>query len=318
MYSVRSFLITVAVSLLLFGVIAYYATGFVMDLVFRDDEEYTPPLVDMIDPSDELNASGTINLLLVVTDQYVYRPSPGGAVESQFNQLADAELRNHDTTIEFITLVSFNSITRQVMVTALPGNLFVKANAAKLDLNSAYYFSQNNLYDLTSEYFEQSISSLLGIQVDYSGYVDIDDFVEVADNLGGIEVECPEDAKNIGITAGKHKLRSDHLYYLLTQNSYADPANRTQFIVNLCQAVLDRITDEAHSQTVYSDFERINKVLTTDFNQATLSEYKDLIFSYSKYEIKTPIAIGSFVNSGNELYFDPDRMATQNLFKQYK
>ena len=318
MYSVRSFLITVAASLLLFGVIAYYATGFVMDMVFRENDVDTPPAVDLTDPSDEWNASGTVNLLLVVTDQYVYRPSPGGAVESQFNQLADAELKNHDTTIEFLTLVSFNSITRQVMVTALPGNLIVKANSAKLDLNSAYYFSQNNLHDLTSEYFVQSISSLLGIQVDYTGYVDIDDYVEVADNLGGIVVECPEDAKDIGITAGEQKLKSDQLYYMLTRDSFDDPANQTQFIVNLCQAILDRITDEAHSQTMYADFERISKVLSTDFNLAALIEYKDLIFSYSKFEVKAPIAIGSYVDSGNDWYFDPDRMATQNLFKQYK
>lgn len=318
MYSVRSFLITVAASLLLFGVIAYYATGFVMDMVFRQEEMTTPPVVDMTDEIDELSARGTVNLLLVVTDQYVYRPSPGGAVESQFNQLADAELRNHDTTIEFLTLVSFNSTTRQVMITALPGNLLVKANSAKLDLNSAYYFSQNNLHDLTSEYFVQSISSLLGIQIDYAGFVDIDDYVEVADNLGGIIVDCPEDAKDIGITAGEQKLKSDQLYLLLTRDTYGDPANRMRFITNQCYAILNRITDEAHSQTVYADFERISKVLTTDFNRAALTEYKDLIFSYSKYEVKTPISIGKFIDSGDELYFDPDRMATQNLFKQYK
>lgn len=318
MYSVRSFLITVAASLLLFGVIAYYATGFVMDIVFRQDEVTETPIVDVPDVPNEVGARGTVNLLLVVTDQYVYRPSPGGSVESQFNQLADAELRNHTTTIEFLTLVSFNSSTRQVMITALPGNLLVKANSAKLDLDSAYYFSQNNLHDLNSEYFVQSISSLLGIQVDYSGFVDIDDYVEVADRLGGITVDCPEDAKDIGITAGEQRIKADQLYLLLTRDTYEDPANRTQFIVNQCYSVLNRITDDAHSATAYADFERISKVLKTDFNRAALSEYKDLIFSYSKFEVKTPIAIGSYVESGNDLYFDPDRSATQNLFKQYK
>lgn len=318
MSSVRSFLITVAASLLLFGVIAYYATGFVMNMVFREDEEFAPPVADVPDNTDQLNARGTVNLLLVVTDQYVYRPSPGGAVESQFNQLADAELRNHDTTIKFITLVSFNSITRQVMITALPGNLLVKANSAKLDLDSAYYFSKNNLHDLDDEYFVQSISALLGIQVDYSGFVDIDDYVEVADRLGGITVDCPENATEIGITAGERKIKSDQLYLMLTREEYQDPANRTQFLVNQCYSILNRITDEAHAESAYADFERISRVLATDFNKAALNEYKDLIFSYSKFEVKMPIAIGKFVESGDELYFDPDRPATQNLFKQYK
>jgi anionic cell wall polymer biosynthesis LytR-Cps2A-Psr (LCP) family protein len=317
-YSVRSFLITLVASLLLFGVIAYYATGFVMDMVFRQEEETIPPITEVPDLPDEIGARGVVNLLLIVTDQYVYRPSPGGAVESQFNQLADAELRNHDTTIEFLTLVSFNSITRQVMVTALPGNLLVKANSAKLDLDSAYYFSQNNLYDLSSEYFVQSISALLGIQVDYSGYVDIDDYVRVADNLGGITVDCPEDVADIGITAGVQKLKSDQFYLMLTEDYFQDPANYTQFLINQCYAILNQITDEAHSETVYADWERISKVLKTDFTQSALSEYKDLIFSYSKFEVKLPVAIGKYETSGEEFYFDPDRLATQNLFKQYK
>lgn len=318
MSSVRSFLITVAASLLLFGIVAYYATGFVMDMVFQEDEEFAPPVADLPVDTDQLNANGTVNLLLVVTDQFVYRPSPGGSVETQFNQLADAEFRNHDTTIEFLTLVSFNSNTRQVMITALPGNLLVKANSAKLDLDSAYYFSENNLHDLDEEYFVQSISALLGIQVDYSGFVDIDDYVEVADRLGGITIDCPEDATEIGITAGEQRLKSDQLYLMLTKDEYQDPANRTLFLVNQCYAILNRITDEAHSNTAYADFVRISKVLNTDFNKAALNEYKDLIFSYSKFEVKMPIAIGKFVESGDELYFDPDRPATQNLFKQYK
>ncbi|MBQ8288653.1 MAG: LCP family protein [Clostridia bacterium] len=318
MNSVRTFLITVAVCLVIFGIGAYYATGFVLDIVYPEEELILPPG----DPSDDTAVSagsqGTVNLLLVCTDQFVYRPSAGGAVESQFNQLADAELREHDTTIVFLTLVSFNSTTRQVMVTALPGNLLVTASGQEIDLDTAYYFTQKELHGLGSDYFVQSISALLGIQVDYTGYVDIDDYVDVADNLGGLTVEFPEAVEEMGLNAGKNQLTSNQLYRLLMNEDYSDPTVKTQLIANQCKAILDRITDEAHKASVYADYDRISKVLNTDFSKAALTEYKDLIFSYGSYQVQMPIAIGTFITSGDDLYYKPDRSATQNLFKQYK
>ncbi|MBQ7354904.1 MAG: LCP family protein [Clostridia bacterium] len=318
MYSVRTFLITLALSLVLFGTVAYFATGFVMDIVYPDEEEIVQPDHAPGDLTGDVNARGTVNLLLVCTDQFVYRPSPGGAVESQFNQLADAELKEHDTSIVFLTLVSFNSTTRQVMVTALPRNLLVTASGQEIDLDTAYYFTQKELYGLGSDYFVRSISALLGIQVDYTGYVDIDDYVDVADNLGGLTVEIPEDIESLGITAGEKKLTSNQLYRILMQAEYDDPLNEVRLLTSQCKAILDRITDTAHEDSVYADFERISKVLHTDFTKAQLTEYKDLFFSYRKYQVQMPIAIGQYIASGDELYFRPDRSTTQNLFKQYK
>ncbi len=318
MNSLRTFLVTVAVSLVLFGIVAYFATGFVLDIVYPD-EEIIPQSGSIDDDSNlSYNAQGTVNLLLVCTDEFVYRPSPGGAVESQFNQLADAELRNHDTSIMFLTLVSFNSSTRQVMVTALPNNLLVTASGQEIDLDTAYYFTQNQLHGLDSDYFVQSISALLGIQVDYTGYVDIDDYIEVADNLGGITVEIPEDIPEMGMIAGEHKLTSNQLYRLLLREDFENPTNRLVLIANQCKAILDRITDSAHKQTAYADYDRISKVLKTDFSKAALTEYMDLIFSYSSYKVQMPIAIGTFIGSGDDIYYRPDRTSTHNLFKQYK
>lgn len=318
MNSVRTFLITVLVSLIIFGIGAYYVTGFIMDIVSPDEELILPSG----DPSEDGNVTqspqGTVNLLLVCTDQYVYRPSAGGAVESQFNQLADAELRQHDTTIVFATLVSFNSITRQVMVTALPGNLLVTASGQEIDLDTAYYFTQKELYGLGSDYFERSISALLGIQVDYTGYVDIDDYVTVATRLGGLTVECPEAVEALGLPAGKNLLSSGQLYRLLKQDNYMSPVNKMQLIANQCKAILDRITDDAHKASAYADYDRITKVLNTDFTKAALTEHMNLIFSYSSYRVQMPLAIGTFITSGDDLFYKPDRSATQNLFKQYK
>ena len=289
-----------------------------MGIVYPEEELILAPGDATNTGTNAADTHGTVNLLLVCTDEYVYRPSAGGAVESQFNQIADAELKEHDTTIVFMTLVSFNSTTRQVMVTAFPGNLLVQASGHEIDLDTAYYFSQKELHGLGSDYFERSVSALLGIQVDYSGYVDIDDYVKVADNLSGLTVVLPEDIADMGMTVGKNKLTSNQLYRIIMEEEFSDPTNKTQFLANQCKAILDRITDDAHKKSAYADYDRISKVLKTDFSKGALTEYMELIFLYSSYKVEMPLAIGSFITSYNEVFFKPDRLATQNLFKQYK
>ena len=318
MSSLRSFLVTTVVSILLFSFLAYYATTFVTGLIFaKEDEITTPPAEEISRPTDS-SVQGVVNLLLICTDEYVYQMSPGGAIEFQYNQIADAELRARTATIEFMTLVSFNSYTKQVVITAIPDNLLITANGAKIDLDSAYYFSQNYLHDLTPEFLVQAVSALLGIQVNYTGYVDIDDYVRVADRLGGITIDSPEALPEANIQSGKQAFTSNQLYSMLKNDQYADPANKTVFLQNQCRAILERITDEAHSRTAYDDFDRISKVLDTDFTKSALTQYKDLIFSFSSFEIQMPTVVGSMLSDNGVLYFSPDRAATRALFRQYK
>ncbi len=317
MSSIRTFLITVAVSAVLFGICAFYATGYVLELVYPDEELVVPPSDPSNDSPPDPSAQGTVNLLLVCTDQFFYRPSAGGAVESQFNPIADAELREHDTSILFLTLVSFNSTTRQVMVTALPGNTLVSASGQLVDLDTAYYFTQKGLYDLGDDFFERSISALLGLQIDYTGYVDIDDYIDVADNLGGITVNCPEAIPEFGFEEGNRLVSSGQLSRLLRRD-YKDPAAKTALIASQCQAILSKITDPARKDNVHADFDRISKVLRTDFDKAALARYMDLFFRYGELNLQMPTAIGTYITSGEDLYFKPDRSATQHLFKQFK
>lgn len=318
MSSLRSFLVTLVAAILLFSFIAFYAIQFVTGLIFnKEDEVTTPPTTDVVTPPDP-SVHGVVNLLLVCTDEYVYQMTPGGAVESQFNLLADADLRNRTTTIEFMTLVSFNSNTQQVIITALPDNLLVTANGIEIDLNTAYYFAQNSLHDLTPDFFVQAVSALLGMQVDYTAYVDIDDYIRAADRLGGVTIEVPEALPEAGIQSGKQLFTSGRLYNMLKHDAYADPANKTVFLMNQCRAMLERITDEAHSQTAYADFDRIIKVMDTDFTKSALTQHKDLIFSYSRYEVQMPTVIGRMVDDHGVLYVSPDRAATRDLFRQYK
>lgn len=318
MSSLRSFLITLVASVLLFSIVAYHATQFVTGIVFSEEASTTPSQEIDSSPSDS-SVQGVVNLLLICTDQYTYQISPGGAVESQYNELIAAELRNRTTTIEFMTLVSFNSNTKQVVITALPDNLLVTANGKEIDLDTAYYFSQNQLYDLESDFFIQAVSALLGIQVDYYGYVDIDEYVRVADRLGGINIESPEAIPDAGVISGEQIFTSNKLYRMLKQDTFKDPSTKTQFLINQCRAILDRITDDAHSQTAYQDFDRISKVLYDEtFTTVALTQYKDLIFSYSRYSVQTPSVIGNFVEDAGVLCLKPDRLATQTLFRKYK
>lgn len=321
MASIRNFIISFLLSLTVFSVIAYFGIDFVVDIMLAAEE--TP---DDSQTADRLggftsDATGIVSLLLVGTDEYVYTPDStptGHWVEGSYEALVDADRRHFEKDIIFMSLVSFNSNSRQVTVTALPAEMTVEANDWELDLESAYYFSQNELYGLTKDYFAQAISATVGMQIDYSATIDIDDYVQMADNLGGIEVNCPEDASEAGITKGIQLISSEQLRTLLTKSDYEKPESKEKFVTNLTVSALDRICSTAYYIDAFEEFERIRPMLQdTEFDEDALAQWRPLIFSYKFYTLQKLSPIGSYAEVDGKTVFNIDRGGTRNYFKQY-
>lgn len=318
MASIRNFIVSFFLSLVLFSVVAYFSVDYMVDVMNKtndDSEEQSG--------TDELNrltsdATGILNLLLIGTDEYEYSESTGDASQGAFGQLADADRKNYDTKIMFMTLVSYNSYRQQVTVTAFPTEMTVPANNWELDLDSAYYFSDKELYGLTKDYFVHAISATIGIQIDYSATIDIDDYVKVADNLNGLTVDCPESDSDIGVIAGKNPLSSEQLYELLTKENYSEIGSKTAFVTNVTTAALDRICSTAYYMDAYREFERISPMLkNTEFDEEALTQWRSLIFSYKFYTLHKLSPLGTYETENGETVFKIDRSGTVNYFKQY-
>lgn len=318
MASIRNFIVSFLLSLILFSVVAYYSVDYMVGVMNKTDQ-------DSEEQADEeelsrltSDATGILNLLLIGTDEYEYSESDGDASQGVYGQLADADRKNFDTKIMFMTLVTYNSYLQQVTVTAFPAEMTVLANNWELDLDSAYYFSDKELYGLTKDYFVHAISATVGIQIDYSATIDIDDYVQVADNLNGITVECPESDSEIGVVAGKNTLTSEQLYALLTKDNYSAPSAKTTFVTNLTVAALDRICSTAYYTDAFREFERISPMLkNTKFDEEALTQWRSLIFSYKFYTLQKLAPLGTYEIEDGETVFKIDRSGTVNYFKQY-
>lgn len=318
MASIRNFIVSFLLSLVLFSVIAYYSVDFMVGAVNKTDENSEEQ-----SDEDELSrltseATGILNLLLIGTDEYEYSESAGDASQGAYGQLADADRKNYETKIMFMTLVSYNSYLQQVTVIAFPSEMTVLANNWELDLDSAYYFSDKELYGLTKDFFVHAISATVGIQIDYSATIDIDDYVQLADNMNSITVECPESDSKIGVEAGKNALSSEQLYALLTKNDYSVPGAKNTFVSNLTVAALDRICSTAYYTDAFREFERISPMLNnTQFDEEALTQWRSLIFSYKFYTLQKLAPLGTYEIEDGETVFKIDRKGTVNYFKQY-
>ncbi len=319
MASIRNFIMSFLLSLALFSVVAYFSVDFMVSAMNKPKNETQEEETD----ESQLNkltsdATGILNLLLIGTDEYQYTPPTGGSVQASFGELQDVDRQNYESTIVFMTLVSFNSYRQQVIVTAFPTEMTVLANDQELDLDTAYYFSQKELYGLNKDFFVQSISAAVGMQIDYSASVDIDDYVKMADNLGGLKVVCPEGDSQAGIEAGEATLTSAQLYRLMTKTDYEDSQSRTQFVSNVCCAALDRICSTAYYMNAYQEFQRISSVLkNTDFDEAALTGSRSLIFSYKFYTLQKLSLLGTYETEYGKSVFKIDRSGTISYFKQY-
>lgn len=313
--------------------IAYFAVGFMVDLMSKADEGSEETLAE-----DDLSrltsdATGILSLLLIGTDEYPHPvpptvpdtalpdptpPSAEDAVKDSFDSLINSEEANFTTKIIFMSLVSYNSYRQQVTVTSFPVEMTVPANNMELDLDTAYYYAENELYGLTKDYFVHAVSATVGMQIDYSATIDVDDYVKVADNLGGLTVDCPEGDGAVGVSKGNNTLSSTQLRKLLTKDDYADPQSKTKLVSNMTTAALDRICSTAYYVKAFEEFDRISPMLgNTTFDEEALTQWRSLIFSYKFYTLQKLSPLGTYGTEEGKTVFKIDRNGTVNFFKQY-
>ncbi len=316
MASIRNFIVSFLISVTLFSVIAYFVVDFMVDAMNPTDE--APEQADEELSKLTSDATGVLNLLLIGTDEYPHPPTddlPTNWVEESFEE----HLGYYSQKIVFMTLVSFNSYRQQVTVTVFPVEMTVPANGLELDLDSAYYFADNELYGLTKDYFVHAISATVGMQIDYSATIDIDDYVQVADNLGGLTVNCPEADFEADVTAGENTLTSAQLRRLLVKDDYTDEQSKSTLVSNVTVEALEQICSTAYYVNAFDEFERIQPMLpNTAFDRDALAQWRSLIFSYKFYTLQKFSPIGTYVeNKEGETVFKIDRSSTVNYFKQY-
>lgn len=322
---IRNFSIAFLVTLALLIPTVYFGVGYVIDNVnealnIGDESDDT---ADSGDGMSDLasNATGTLSLLLIGT-------SPYSASDEGQSGIGDSLLEEYsftpDTQIEFLTLVRFNCDKKQVLITALPGNLMVKLKGAEMSITDSYYYMQTGKFDLSEDYIAEVVTGCTGIPIDCYAYVDIQTFVGIADTLGGIDVDLSEPLTIGGSSiqfypAGSNHLQSDNLLTILTYDGYTTPYSEMQVLSGVCKAVLENYCTTYGYLNIQTYWENMKK----NFSSYSLGEYTsidsflDKIFSFKFCTVNQVNVVGSYEVLHGEKLFSIDLSSTISLLKQY-
>jgi LCP family protein required for cell wall assembly len=162
------------------------------------------------------------------------------------DQRCDEEGPTHTDTIMVLTI---DPVGLSASVLSLPRDLWVEIPDVGLDrINQAHYFGE--LYEYPGggpALAMETVSTVLGIPLDYYATVNFDAFIEVVDLIGGITVEVPEAIDDptypdrcygydpFSIEAGTHRLDgAQALKYARTRATFGgdvDRAGRQQAVM---------------------------------------------------------------------------------------
>ncbi len=214
----------------------------------------------------------------------------------------DKESGNTDTII----LVSYDTVQQKVGMTSIPRDTVVKRDWSKnLKINYAYPAKG-------PETLKQEIKQTFGIPVDYYVYINLKGFVALVDQLGGVEVNIPEDMNyddpyqdlHIHYTAGHHYLNGQQAMEVARFRDNNDGTGYTdlgrgamqrQILVNLAKKVLSWQS----LSKVQSFIDIFRKYVETDISAS------DMVWFASKamgFDISTGLTQQNLEGRGDGIY----------------
>ena len=227
--------------------------------------------------------------------------------------------------VKFVCIVSINATMKKTLITALPGNLLVPISGQSFDLTYANY-----LAGIPEMKLENFISSLVtantGIILDYYGYVDIDDFVVLADELGGVpyildrtlKTVKKSDGEEITIPAGQNTLDSVMLSALLEYDAWnaVERYKPCEILMDVSKGMLDGICAKFRPNIIAKVREMLEHV-ETDFTTDDMLEVSSLFFSYENTEKNCIGILGGYEIINDRILLRPNYAGSVDKFKQY-
>ena len=227
MQSLRGFLLTLLIALLVFGVCAYFISGFVTDsltdLLSGEAGEVTTAVStdaggEVITPIVDENVKGeSFNILLVGTD---YRPSilndyhPN--VSKQYPTFENSEkliglngalpeYPYRTVNADAVVLVCVNKEKQAFTYLQIPSCMQLVIGGVTTTVAELYY-------DKGLDYFVNKMSGITGVQIDYYAVTSIEQVANVVNAMGQITYTVPCDMQytdeisglTISLTAGSH------------------------------------------------------------------------------------------------------------------
>ncbi len=346
MAAIRNFAITLCVSLIIFGLLAYFLVGIAennLDFIAgadTGDETSGPTATDTgesedtgvtietkspeFEPLPEDFRGSTISAVIIGSD---FMPDVYDDYDlSEENRYIEGfPIKERQITADSILFVQINLDTREYVFCPIPSNTLVADKGIDKTLGSL-------LGESGPEYIKNKVSALLNIYIDYYAMFTLDALEDFIDELDGIEFDVPvdmqysdpsegEEGLKIDIKKGRQKLTGELAVKMLRYVSYdKGDAVRRSLIVDFMKTVLAEITDPSYLTKLPGLFTEAVGAgkLQTNFTEDALAENLDAVFAYPDFT-KTVLTLpGADVTVGDETFFSPNYAAIENLIAKYK
>ncbi len=334
MSALRNFALTFVLSAVIFGLLAYFIVGFVLDTLsvtisaeIPEDtlelipvESTEPPEETTAPPEDEDPVTGdTFNILLIGTD---YQPDKFSDYdyEETYKGIGFPDKRSRPWGADMLVLVRVDKENRKFVFCAIPRNTRVMVDGNYIQLGDVCRTKG-------AEFLCGKVTGLIGLEIDYFAELDVGGIAGLVDIFGSItyyvpedmDYEDPEQGLAIHLKKGTHAINGEKAAQLLRYAGYTNgDKGRMQTAISYLQGMLAKFTNVTYLTKIPKLYEKAAEMVNTNFTADDLANNLDLIFAYSKFEAVTVNYPGSTRVIDGITYFEPSLSNALEIFEDYK
>lgn len=226
-----------------------------------------------------------------------------------------------DIQADTIMLIRVDKERRQFTFTAFPSEMVLTIEGREVLLRDV-------LADYGLDFLIRKINALTGLPVDRYAVVNLEQFPEIVDALGGITYTVPcnmqyDDNKgnlHINLKAGSQKLNGQQALDMLRFNKYTDGTNsRIKTAVGFVRAMMQKMTNPVYLPKAPELYETVKNMVLTNFSAEDLTANLDLIFMYGEYELLELSFPGTYSKSADGTSrFNPNLDRALEFFNDYR
>ncbi|MCQ2426731.1 MAG: LCP family protein [Lachnospiraceae bacterium] len=327
----RNFLITLIVSLLVFGFLGYTICGFAADKLHWNDDlppeesgKVTPVTGGETRPPSETDEGelkrSSFTVLLVGSD---YQPDVFDDYDlTELNkEVTGFPVKERKITADEIVLLYVNGERNELSICSIPSETRVTDKGVVKTLGMVY--GESGI-----EYLTEKLTGMTGIRIDYYLSVGIPGMKAIIDEIGPITFNVPVDMEytdpsegpegyEIRLRHGIQRLDGEKALMLLRFNGYRDNgSSRRETGINFLKAVLSKLTTDPTTYARAGELrETFAEYVETNFTEVALTEELDLIFRYPDMKITVLTYPGSVTVSDGKVCYEPDIADGRELFR---
>lgn len=341
----KSFLIALAVSLVVFALLAYGTVAYVASSVKTvtpgqelDPADTIAPVTETPDqpgPDQYPDIKGkSFNILLIGTDLQAdyfddYDPElslwkSGKYKLKELSEKTKARQQGlfayRKVTADSMVLVRADKERHTFSLTYLPGCMQVVDKNGLVTLGSLY--AQEG-----PDFMRQKVEALTGLKIDYFFCMSVESIVQVVNSLGKVTFDIPCDMEyedeyqdlKIDLKAGPKEIGGTGAAQLLRYNGYGDPSMRGKITVAYLMKLFDAAAHNLNVSSIPTLYQTLGKKVETNLSVDFLTENADLLFVFPKYQCIEISYPGKYTTASNgTVVFQPDTKYAIDMFYQYR